>query len=132
FCIDATEVSNAQYAQFLAGGSPTTALCSQSNHTPTTWPAADNLPVVGVDWCDAYDYCAWADKHLCGAVDGGHGRAGDYTNADVSLWYRACTKDNDGLHVWPFGDTYDGQYCNGLELDAGKMLPVGSLPRCVG
>src|SRR5262249_39830790 len=74
FCIDATEVTNAQYAAFLATNPQTSlqpARCTSWNGTyagayvgPLT--GRDDYPVVGVTWCDAFAYCKWAGKRLCG------------------------------------------------------------------
>jgi sulfatase modifying factor 1 len=70
FCIDATEVTNAQYRAFLAakgsdlGGQPETCTWNTS-YLPGVWPVPptlDGFPVVTVDWCDAHAYCAWAES----------------------------------------------------------------------
>ena len=55
--IDAHEVTNGEYAQFVkATGHP----------APYHWiqPVDDNLPVFNVDWEDADAYCHWAGKRL--------------------------------------------------------------------
>lgn len=60
FLIDATEVSNRQYREFLL---------ETGRASPAHWPAVydravDDLPVVGVSWQDAAAYAAWAGKRL--------------------------------------------------------------------
>jgi len=129
FCIDATEVTNAQYKKFLdAKGSDTSgqlAACAwNTTYTPKgftgrPWPVEAQYvshPVVGVDWCDAYAYCKWAGKRLCGGMGAGRvppGGADDWTK---SQWMHACT--NAGTTKFPYGSPYNDQKCNGLRFDA--------------
>src|SRR5262249_40663852 len=90
-------------------------------------------PVHAVDWCDAFAYCAWAGKRLCGRIAGGSVDPTFGTDlASESEWYNACSRG--GQHAYPYGDTYDPRACNGLEYGAGTgpQLPVGSLSSCTG
>jgi formylglycine-generating enzyme required for sulfatase activity len=118
-CIDSTEVTNRQYAEFLTpppnlAGQP--AVCAwNSTFTPgCTWPVAstrlDN-PVGCVNWCQAYAFCAWAGKRLC----------------TTSFWTSACTRG--GLHQYPYGDTFEAASCN---VDSGGSWPVASHATCEG
>lgn len=139
-CIDATEVSRAQYATFLAamGGSPLPGLpaaCAyKKGHTPAAWPPQPNetsLPVTTVDWCDAWAYCHWADKALCGAVGGGPVGGDRRADPEADLWYRACS--NGGERVYPWGPSFETKRCNGPSGSGeGSLVAVGSLPGCVG
>src|SRR5438445_3243368 len=95
FCIDQTEVTNAQYQDFVAtnpshadqipecawNGSwvPFSGAWTYDNQTAT-------FPVAGVNWCQAYGFCAWAGKHLCGAPGGGPA-----TSWTSSAYYLACS-----------------------------------------
>ena len=54
FYIDATEVSNARYAEFVKG----------TGRTPASVHGSPNLPVAGVTYRDAEAYCAWAGRRL--------------------------------------------------------------------
>jgi formylglycine-generating enzyme len=101
YCIDAHEVTNAEYQAYLdtspsapqredcsyndslqpgvvsaavvAGGSVAADVCPGG----AGWLATEitnggaSRPAACVDWCDAIAYCAWAGKHLCGKVGGG-------------------------------------------------------------
>jgi len=77
FHIDRTEVSNSQYGKFLEAvkddddayrhaQQPAT----KTHHVPRLWDdptlgkSHASLPVVGVDWFDAYAYAKWAGKRL--------------------------------------------------------------------
>jgi len=116
YCIDSTEITNAQYAQFVAAGvTPTSTFgCSDSSYTPKSgWPASSGFeayPVVFVDWCMAYAYCEWAGKHLCGKIGGGANAYADYANALNSEWFNACSKGN--TLKFPYGDTFVASACN--------------------
>ncbi len=136
YCIDATEVTNAEYAQFLATSpaiDTTVPGCAaeQMLAPEFNWPAADadsNRPVVNVDWCDAHQYCAWAGKKLCGAPGGVSGKYLDDKNPDTSLWYSACS--NLGAKTFPYGQSYEATTCNGQDDDIGGTLDVDLPATC--
>ncbi len=135
-CIDSTEVTNADYAAFVAANVPTTgqpSYCSwNTSYTPSSgWPATgkDNYPVVYVDWCDAYAYCKWAGKRLCGDVGGGPSAYAQYNSAS-SQWFNACSLA--GLYPYPYGATYDPSACNGQDYGAKAALPVKQASKCEG
>ncbi len=138
--IDSTEVTNAQYAQFISASvDPST---QPADCTWNTSFAPDisnggctaaiedpvkraNYPVVCVDWCDARAYCEWAGKRLC------LGKGGAPTNGEESgEWSSACSAQF--TRKFPYGDTYDPTACNGKDLAAGGLVEVGSLPGCEG
>ncbi|MFO7567065.1 MAG: formylglycine-generating enzyme family protein [Enhygromyxa sp.] len=136
FMIDATEVSNGQYAALLEVELDAALLppgCEwKSSFTPEGWTdlLPPELPVVGIDWCDAAVFCAWAGKRLCGAVDGG---PADWTVAEDlenDAWYRACS--NAGVNTFPYGTAYEPERCNGKDAGQGALSAVGSLAECEG
>lgn len=141
FCIDETEVTQKDYAVFLAAkmSQPGTqpAECAWNMEiTPLPGCGFDpqsTKPVVGVDFCDARLYCEWAGKHICGARKGATLTASDSDteNAQKDEWYAACSNNGDGLHQYPYGNTYDASACAGDDPDA-SVSPVGSHPGCVG
>jgi formylglycine-generating enzyme required for sulfatase activity len=126
FCIDATEVTNARYQQFLDshytmseaaipggvcdgedGGVPTTV-------TPTAWPPAsgsDDFPVTNVNWCQAYTFCKWAGERLCGQIGGGPLLAKRFSDPTQSQWLNACSKG--GTLTYPYGNTWAEEPCGG-------------------
>lgn len=136
YWIDATEVTNAAYAAFLDAG-PSVALqpaeCAfNGTYVPTnSWPATTraNEPVAWVDWCDAYAYCAWAGKRLCGAIDGGPSPYASIKNAAVNQWYNACSAG--GTLVYPYGASYDTNACNGGDRTRNPW-DTGSEASCEG
>ena len=146
YCIDSTEVTNAEYREFLQANVPLTGQLSpacdgnatylpqDSAGTSTLWPLAPTLdpnPVASVDWCDAYAFCQWAGKRLCGAIGGGHAAIADHSDANQSQWYHACSKN--GTQQYPYGFSYEPLACNGRDLsDGGATVPTGSLATCVG
>jgi formylglycine-generating enzyme required for sulfatase activity len=135
YCIDSTEVTRDQYAAWLAG-SPTTSgqdsWCSwNTSFVPTRqWPPGTKggHPVVCVNWCDAYAYCKGIGRRLCGNIDGGANAWGDFNNATKSQWFNACTSG--GQNDYPYGDTFDGQACNGDDKGVGSTVSAGSLSTC--
>jgi serine/threonine-protein kinase len=104
FYIDKTEVTNAQYKEFL----------DKTGHpAPTDWqggtyPAgADQLPVVNVTWNDAAAYAKWAGKRLP-------------TEAE----WEAAARGTDG-RVFPWGNNWNPSAVN-ADQKSGAPKPVGS------
>jgi formylglycine-generating enzyme required for sulfatase activity len=74
FYMDTYEVTNTQYAAFLAAVREEghrrchPAEPANKDHTPAYWTDSryngERHPVVGVDWFDAFAYTAWAGKQL--------------------------------------------------------------------
>jgi sulfatase modifying factor 1 len=142
YCIDSTEVTQAQYKAWL-DTSPSTsgqvAGCAwNTDFAPATsggcdWPptaAALNDPVACVDWCDAYAYCAAVGKRLCGKISGGAVGFNDYANASMNQWYAACTSN--GTYPssgYPYGSAYQATYCNGADTSSAPIA-VGHLSSC--
>jgi hypothetical protein len=138
FCVDSTEVTVAQYTAYLAAKAGDTSgqppACSVWNNTlvPGSWPPTgpDTQPVANLNWCQAYMYCAWAGKHLCGSLDGGPADPNLWYDSTASQWFKVCSRNNDGLHAYPYGNTYQPATCNGAEAGIGHAAP--SLSTCVG
>jgi formylglycine-generating enzyme required for sulfatase activity len=135
--IDATEVTNAAFAAWLAT-SPEPALqpaeCAHNaSFVPSSdWPAtsAPDHPVTSVDQCDARAYCRWAQKRLCGRIGGGQNAYGDFADSQKSQWMNACS--GGGTKVYPYGAQYSATACNGADFGSGVSVAVGSAAGCEG
>jgi formylglycine-generating enzyme required for sulfatase activity len=148
YCIDATEVTQAQYAAFLqdlehgydASARPVCAY-KRSHDVPDKGAdvpcyyapdATPNVAVVCVDWCDADAYCRWAGKRLCGVIDGG---ALPYDGDDTidpnrDAWYRACS--HAGARTYAYGASVDHAACNTKEDNQNRAIDAGAEPKCIG
>lgn len=136
FCVDRTEVTVAQYAEFVAADAGASVACTfpsalLPNHD---WPPSSEqleLPVTGIDWCNARAFCAWAGKRLCGAVGGGPSTFSGALDATKDEWTRACT--GGGSREYPYGTTVDPERCHTPHaVVGGGPVPVGSKPACEG
>ena len=139
YCIDSTEVTNRQYAVFLANqqarvdNQPTACAWNTSYVPIQDWPVAagrDNQPVGWVDWCDAYAFCRWAGKRMCGKIGGGANAFSDYDKPNLSQWYRACSKA--GALRYPYGQDLDTKACNIAAANIDHPVNVKELPGCHG
>ena len=111
FYIDKYEVTNAQYAKFIA---------ETGHRKPKFWEDprlnAPDQPVVGVNWEDAEAYARWADKRL----------------PTTSEWEKAA-RGTDG-RLYPWGDAYDptrGNFDDGGSMD-GNTDGYAMIPAPVG
>jgi formylglycine-generating enzyme required for sulfatase activity len=102
FRIDATEVTNASYDRFLGEVIGNTFDASSVVHEHCGFntsyargpdckgATAPNMPVTCVDWCDAWAYCAWAGKRLCGKISGKALLPDERADISKSQWTLAC------------------------------------------
>jgi hypothetical protein len=135
YCIDETEVTGAQYLQWLATSPSTGGQPSYCEWNDTFAPAgalvASDAPIAGVDWCDAYAFCLADNKRLCGKIGGGSvGYDSGWIDPDQSQWFSACTQD--GVTTYPYGSTYEASTCNGYDASQGGTVAVGSFGGCRG
>ncbi len=139
YCIDATEVTNAQYLAFTKQHTPANtsqrAACSTNTTfvpasacggAPLTDVPSAEIPVVCVDWCDSEAFCSAQGKHLCGRVGGTANPQSDAANAAASEWYAACTG--------PSMAAVSGNTCNDGAYDPNHPGPkaASQLPDCEG
>jgi hypothetical protein len=123
FCIDSTEVTNRQYLEFLSSkgsdmsGQPTACKWNTSyipSSEDVAWPfpmGHDNYPVSNVDWCDAYMFCSWSGKRLCGKIGGGRLASVAAATAPASAqWMHACSAG--GLRSYPYSGAFSRTACN--------------------
>jgi formylglycine-generating enzyme required for sulfatase activity len=139
FCIDSTEVTTAQYGDFLdakgtdTSGQPTECAWNTSYAPPQGWPlphVEDDYPVGHVDWCDAYAFCQWAGKHLCGKIGGGPLAPSGILDTTLDEWTFACTG---GVgRDYPYGPSYEAGRCNDIDAHDADVAPVRSFGGCVG
>jgi len=149
YCIDRTEVTNKQYDDFLATNPSTTGqptYCTWNNtFRPQSSPGLSNCenvalvfdpnghplnPVACIDWCDAFAYCRSVGKRLCGAFGGGGVAQGEGANYKADEWDNACSAA--GTKAYPYGPTYQGPLCNGLDYFQAGSIDVGAAVNCIG
>ncbi len=137
FCIDSTEVTKLQYSAFVTDDAAPSRPLACSWKTPSKAPGSGyppanaelETPVNFVDWCDAYAFCAWAGKRLCGRIGGGTNAMASFDDPTRSQWFAACT--NSGATRFPYGNTYDPQACYGREVTP-DGLPRPARKSCQG
>jgi formylglycine-generating enzyme required for sulfatase activity len=139
-CIDSTEVTYAQYRDFVNANPDASAVARPAECAGNTsiapkngFPVGkDGYPVAYVDWCDAWSYCKWAGKELCGTPDGGATPPAGVTDPAQSVWMNACS--HAGTKLFPYGLTYEAGACNFQQPDGSNQgaFPPGSFPACVG
>jgi formylglycine-generating enzyme required for sulfatase activity len=140
-CIDATEVSAKQYFAFArdavaANRVPQHLRCAwlntwapdQSAHTI----AENEKPIVSVNWCQAFEYCAAGGKRLCGRFGSASGLgSADLSKSDRDEWYVACT-GGDG-RAYSYGNEFSPTACNTAgDASVDGREPVGSRKTCEG
>jgi formylglycine-generating enzyme required for sulfatase activity len=138
FRIDSVEATNLHYAAFLASGPSAqylpAACAKKTSFVPADgWPAPagrETHPVTNVDWCDAYAYCRWTGKHLCGRIGGGTNAFADYNDPTKDEWFAACS--NAGARAYPYGAQYQASACNGADKLLGGTAASGATSTCVG
>lgn len=144
-CIDTSEVTRNAYTQFAAetsGASPASrqgylvgapVLCSDkiaAGFAPGDASAAKctdgYCPVGQVDYCDAYAFCSWAGKKMCGEI-GPDPVTTPTPREALNAWQSACSQN--GKQTFPYdGSTYKSQTCN---IGLIKFLqPVDTFPLC--
>jgi hypothetical protein len=138
FCIDSREVTNEQYAAFLARPAPAPhPECVGADHNPkANWPPpADRgpYPVGGVTWCDAHAFCTANGKRLCGDASGAlivfDKESDEELNARRTEMWAACTRG--GTQAYAYGDEPEVGRCNdAAEPDA--FEPAAAETRCEG
>jgi formylglycine-generating enzyme required for sulfatase activity len=133
YCIDSDEITYDEYDDFVVANPtnlPVPVGCEWNNpgmiggegYIPVmNWPPVANpntavnyrdKPVAYVDWCDAYAYCEWKGRKLCGQIGDSAQipfTGTDYVNENEDQWYNACSAS--GTNVFPYGQAYLSNKC---------------------
>lgn len=140
YCVDSTEVTQAQYAAFLtdtAGDTSGQRAACQWNTTFAPAIAADCTfdptgtplrPISCIDMCDAAAYCEWAGKDLCGRFAAGALTPSQAADPAANQWYRACSAA--GATTFPYGDDFIPGAC--ADVTTGLVSNVQSMLVCQG
>ncbi|MCL2825517.1 MAG: formylglycine-generating enzyme family protein, partial [Polyangiaceae bacterium] len=101
---------------------------------PTLAEANPDRAVGCLDFCDAYAYCSWAGKRLCGLRDAWTGKVsnvdiggaveslnhcGDLARTVQSEWFNVCSQG--GISRYSYGDEHRPGVC----VDSAKVERVG-------
>ncbi len=130
YWIGKTEVTNAQFRQFVKGDGYTNKdywtqagwdwRTQNSIVKPGYWDDSqwngDMQPVVGVSWFEAVAYCHWLSAQT------GH----EFRLPSEAEWEKAA-RGSDG-RIWPWGNTWEANRANSKEAGVGKTTPVGQYP----
>lgn len=118
FSIGETEVTNAQYAEFVSAA---------AYRAPGGWtngkfaPGTDDEPVVGVLWSDANAYCKWLSEQIGATV----------RLPTEAEWERAARGDN-ADNKYPWGGEWKDEAAqnpeNPVKVRAVKSFPAGRSP----
>jgi formylglycine-generating enzyme required for sulfatase activity len=141
FLIDKHEVTNADYDAFLVAkkgavdGQHMYCGFNTDFSRATTCPhsTGDAVPVNCIDWCDAWAYCKWAGKKLCGSIVPDAGDAvpsAQFASPGQSRWSLACGGPSQS--TYPYGNDASTTACVVAESDASAPRPVASATGCVG
>jgi formylglycine-generating enzyme required for sulfatase activity len=138
YCIDNIEVTKKDYNDFYGANPDINAQppeCAWNKvYTPTsdwppqlqpaTWNGGD--PVRSIDWCDAYAYCKWKGKRLCGQIGGGAVTPGvDNNDYQKDEWYNACSAN--AQNAYPYGTTFQDEGTKMIpDGDGGTIVVYGS------
>jgi sulfatase modifying factor 1 len=129
FCIDESEVTFGQYADFRATADLSLWPPECAFKTAVSTPSApdDDLPATNVDWCDAWLFCRWAGKRLCGRIGGGPLSSSEARDPTIAEWTLACAGPR--KTVYPYADAFDITAC---AAGLSAIRPVKGSPRCTG
>jgi hypothetical protein len=91
----------------------------------------NRLPWAGIDWTEAEAACNAAGMRLCEVSRDGNG------NVTTDEWGRFCEAAS--ARVYPYGNTYQANTCNGSDYDTDgvtpenedEAIPTGDLGSCV-
>jgi hypothetical protein len=139
YCVDRFEATRDQYNAFVAGcegdqcGALRPAYCSFN----TSFEPIDNdgggcppndttngqTPIVCIDWCDAFVFCARQGKRLCNRYGQASTPYSGLSDPTQSEWFNACSlgKTYDYPYGAQTGNNWDPSRCNGQ--DGGGGVP---------
>jgi serine/threonine-protein kinase len=122
FFLDRTEVSNAQYAEFVK---------ATNRQAPADWngnapPAnADLIPVTGVTYQDAIDYCSWRSGQR---ADGFNYRLPTEEEWEYAARGQDAGKPGAPINLYPWGDQWLDGEANTKEARLDHPRNVDSYP----
>lgn len=113
FAVGETEVTNAQYAEFVE---------ETGHNSPANWKDGKfpsdraNYPAVGVSWADANDYCEWLSKKLGATV----------RLPNEAEWELAARGNTN--FKFPWGSEWNDEALESAETNR-RVRPVKSFPK---